>query len=185
MPGSAEGDVLRKLRRWIPWLHACPDSPRQRERLYARRFLDNLSRLQRLVPPCVVAAVWSIMWNRLMTERRCQQRNARCLLCDNLHALDSAEHIHYCPALAPVHTYLQLPHALTHPRHSLLLVSDAWPDDILARLALRSYAIYNAHNTFRNNPHLHHTPVIHFVRRSVQRLASRDRNLSRILDGRF
>ena len=71
-------------------------------RLLADRSLRQLTELRSLVPPRVIAAVFSTIWNRWPTARRFQQRAAawnRCVLGCPGRAEDSIEHYGRCQLL--------------------------------------------------------------------------------------
>ena len=90
---KAEDHLRSRLSRWH--LQGVP-------RIQASRALRGFADLRELVPPRVVAAVFSTIWNRWPTARRSQRRAARecrCQLGCPGRAEDSIEHYSHCAVL--------------------------------------------------------------------------------------
>ena len=93
---DAEMRMRKKLERW-----RFGGNPR----ILATRALRKRADLKDLVPPRVVAAVFSAMWNRWPTARRFQERSSpdnRCVLGCPGKAEDSLEHYARCRVLLDV-----------------------------------------------------------------------------------
>ena len=127
--------------------------------LFRSRILPRLRTLTKSVPPRVLAASWSTLWNRWTTNRRFQQQDTGftgCLLgCAAPRDLDSIEHYLQCPvvleaarrkmglALRPDTSrgHLLLAATLPDPR-----TADNWR----ARCSLLTYAVYRTTNAARH-----------------------------------
>ncbi|CAK0898422.1 unnamed protein product [Prorocentrum cordatum] len=135
--------IRHKFERW-----QLPGAPRTA----ATRFEHNLQRLRGLVPPRVVAAVFSTGWNRWCTARRFQRRAATsnfCKLGCGGVAEDSIEHYTRCRAVRRFHaTSMRIDADWLLP-HWLVVHHTQRSDVDLVLGALRAYAVYRATNAAR------------------------------------
>ena len=135
--------IRHKLSRW-----QLPGVPRQ----LADAFQTSLGRLRRLVPPRVVAAVFSTAWNRWCTFRRFHQRGDAgnfCRLGCGGGAEDSIEHYSRCRVMRHFHaTSLRIDAESLLP-HWSGVHAGRQDDELLAKGALGAYAAYRATNSTR------------------------------------
>ena len=146
---DAEMRVRHKLKRWH--IEGNP-------RVNAERALRQLSELRRLVPPRVLAAVFSTIWNRWPTARRFQQRSSarnRCMLGCPGRAEDSLEHYGRCKVLlgfACRRLNLRFANDDALPywmfvAHNRLANNEA---DTQTKIAVLAYAAYRTTNAIRS-----------------------------------
>ena len=152
----------------------------------AARFEHRLPRLGRLVPPRVVAAVFSTAWNRWCTARRFQRRGDPINVCQlgcGGEAEDSIEHYCRCRTLRACHQAelgLQEPRLLTH----WLCVQDSQGQDaVLVRGALGAYAAYCATNAARHMGGMSRDEAMRAFRQALSEVLSGGSAASRILGG--
>ena len=140
---DAENGLRHRLSRWA--LERTP-------RVLAARAVRGFSALRSLVPPRVVAAVFSTIWNRWPTARRHQQRSGganRCQLGCPGGAEDSIEHYSHCAALRDFASRRLNFHAPDGFLPFWCMVCDSDPK-ILTKSAIVAYAGYRATNTARH-----------------------------------
>ena len=158
--------IRGKLQRW-----ELPGLPR----VIADRFERNLARLRYLVPPRVVAAVFSTAWNRWCTARRFQQRHRIwnfCKLGCGGSAEDSIEHYARC------HIARQFHGNMLRIRDSWLLpwwigVQDSHAEDSCLILgSLGAYAMYRTINAPRARGGVSREEAIPALRQALHEAAS-------------
>jgi len=137
--------VRQKLERWK--LSGPP-------RVVADRFLCRISKLGALVPPRVVAAVFSTAWNRWCTARRFQKRdracNNCCLGCGG-GAEDSIEHYSRCKAVRDFHnSVLNIQAEWLLPFWLGVHSSQGYDEELLACGAIGAFAVYMVTNKARH-----------------------------------
>ena len=157
---DAETRMRHKLARWR--FDGVP-------RIQAERAVRHLSALQPLVPPRVVAAVFSTIWNRWTTARRFQKRSSpenRCVLGCGGNAEDSLEHYGRCQVLlnfARRNLNLRFDTGDTLPYWMLVTaderINDSSPD-VQVRIAVLVYAAYRTTNTARAAQRARISPLI-------------------------
>ncbi|CAK0888681.1 unnamed protein product [Prorocentrum cordatum] len=143
-PDRVHFRVRHKLSYWT-----LPGFPR----ILAERFLASRRRLERLVPPRVIAATFRTAWNGRCTARRFQQRDQPhdiCMLGCSLAAKDSIQHYCRCSAVRRFHAAsLRMESECLLPWWLGVHIQQARDDDKLALAALGVYAVYRATNAAR------------------------------------
>ena len=121
-------------------------------RRVADRFLRHLPRLRRLVPPRVVAAVFSTAWNRWCTLRRYQGRSDPLNVCRfgcGGNAEDSLEHYGRCASVRRFHRcFLRIDADWLLPEW-IGVQEVPCSDDSCALAAIGAYAVYSVFNLAR------------------------------------
>ena len=131
----------------------------------AERALRMFPALKSQVPPRVLAAVLRTLWNGWITARRMQRQGQERanLCCFGCPLRDPIEHYAHCPHVSNfARTHLRLQRPLTpEARMADFLLLDTPPTppriQLLTLQALRTAAVYRAHNMWRHCPSA--TPV--------------------------
>ena len=155
-----------------------------------RRSLANLFLLKALVPPRVISAAFSTIWNRWVTHRRFQKRDEagnRCVLGCSASAEDSIEHYCRCPRTTELASrVLRLPGALHSNLYTFTLCNPhAKTIEDLTMQALLVYAVYSATNRFRNTGLPHPTIAYDALAQFAREGARGHSQASRTLDSRW
>ena len=151
LPGGPYHAVQRRLIRWLH--HSRAESRLLTPVAAARACHTNILRLHKLVTPNVVASVFSILWNRLMTTRRLRKGNGSCLFrCRDAGPDDSLEHYVYCPVIRRFACdTLCLDDSLLDSWGAFLCVRNTQTDTQLTLCALRLHALCHSHNHARQH----------------------------------
>ena len=155
------------------------------------RILHRLHNLRNKVPPRVMAAYFSSLWNRWTTTRRFQQPVAPCLLgCHSATGEDSLEHYLRCPiALEVARRRLRL--ALTPSTswtHFLLAAKDTGtchPSTWWVRCILIIYATYVTVNAAKHTRPLHSAAASRALRQALYEAAKGHASATRTIDTVF
>ena len=141
------------------------------------------------VPPRVIAAVFSTIWNRWTTHRRFQRRNltsSQCLLGCGGQAEDSIEHYVNCTIVRAVAArFLNLKSHQVN-LHTFVFCNPAvtTPQDMTAA-ALLIYASYTAFNYQRCHVALRESDVYDAMVQWVREGARGHSNATKVLQGRW
>ena len=125
----------------------------------SEKTLQNLCKLRALVPPRVVSAVFSTVWNRWATRRRWQQRSSDSNICQlncGAEAEDSIEHYARCPRTQELaRRFLRLDPLRQVNLHSFMVCNPHTTSDAdLTATALLVYSVYRMTNCQRFQPML-------------------------------
>jgi len=144
--------IRQKTDRW----RNCPYGLTGHPGLSAPLIHKHLSKLAKLTPPRIRAAVFKSLWNGWATHRRFQQRMKASNICVfgcSQTAEDSIEH--YCRCEVACRAARQLLHISYAPVQALDIwtLNSAWLDNdrLLVSIAILIYGVYNAFNTIRHN----------------------------------
>ena len=132
------------MKRWLPHLQGPPA-------VLTRRVCRRLQQLQTLTTPRVQAATWKLVWNGWCTASRFQQRscaNNRCKLGCSTTSEDSIEHYVHCPVVLKVAASRLRLRSLCLA--DFLLASASMSDELIAKMALLTYAVLRATNMYRH-----------------------------------
>ena len=179
-----------KLVRWKVGLQPgepCPAGPPDvlTERWMGDHALRNLRELTRLMPPRVIAAVWSTLWNRWHTHRRHGERGIHD---DHCHlrcpeAPDDVEH-YVCCAVAKRagRNFLSLREEQWCKRAACRVDPKSQSPEDLGRIALLTYATYRAVHTCRYTRPATATEGYHLIPSYLSHGAKGDRRAQALLD---
>jgi hypothetical protein len=172
--------VREKLERW-----KLPGTPR----VVADRFLRHIAQLGHLVPPRVIAAVFSTAWNRWCTARRFQHRNRACNHCRlgcGGGAEDSIEHYSRCRAVREFHaTVLNLQDDWLLPFWLGTHNSQGNDADLLACGAIGAFAVYSVTNVARHGGSFSHAEAKHALGQAAKEATLGHGKALRILSSRW
>ncbi|CAK0811150.1 unnamed protein product [Prorocentrum cordatum] len=171
----AHFQIRHKLDRWL-----LPGTPRNA----ATRFEQRMGLLRGLVPPRVVAAVFSAAWNRWCTERRFQRRANATKLCRfgcGGAAEDSIEHYDRCCTVRHFHrTSLRLEAEWLLP-HWLGARDFQLQENTLVLGALGAYAVYRASNVARAHSGMPAEAALRVLQQALREAAAGHRSAERTL----
>ena len=156
----------------------------------AEKTLHNLRLLGNLVPPRVVAAVFSTIWNRWTTHRRFQQRSSVTNVCSlgcSKEAENSIEHYANCACVRELGTrYLRLQGRQQINSHTFMLCNPKLTtQEDLTKAALLVYATYRAVNHQRHNPPLPHGAIYNAMTQWVREGALGHRCATQVMQKRW
>jgi hypothetical protein len=157
----------------------------------SEKTLQNLCKLRELVPPRVVSAVFSTVWNRWATKRRWQQRSSALNICQlncGTEAEDSIEHYSRCPRTQELaRRFLRLDPLRQVNLHSFMMCNPHTSSDAdLTATALLVYAVYRTTNCQRFQQMLTETEdIISAMKQFAREGAKGHSNAKKVIDSRW
>ena len=171
--------VRQKLERWRLL---------QPPRIIADRFLRSMPTLSHLVPPRVIAAVFSTAWNRWCTARRFQKRDRacnQCLLGCGGGAEDSIEHYSRCRTVREFHRKtFNITADWLLPYWLGVQCQQGADEDLLACGALGAFSVYAVTNNARHGGSFSPEEALHALRQAAKEASLGHRRAMRVLSTR-